>query len=1527
MTTIRQWLEEVRLGRLSLGDLVTRINSRGNIPDDEHLREIEDLDALLRESKIDPRLYRAVKSKLGELQGSTVTRTRTPIVPDERTVFMAPPSPPAASPKPPVEDDDDPMGSTIISPSSLLPPRSPTTTATGQRPKPAAPTPPEPSDDATRLYSPNAPVAPPEPPRSSTTTATGPRPVRPQTPPAAPPPSDDATRIYTPGMSTGPADDDGENDATQMLRPGDMRDDGTRLLPPDKRIPQAGSYEVPPASSTTQSRTGSHTASQTGTGTGTSGTSGGSARAWRKLADAEAPVDKVDVGSRLKDRFVLEKKIGTGGMGVVFLAIDERKIEARDRNPRVAVKVLNDEFRQHPDSLIALQRESRRSQQLAHDNIVRVYDFDKDGSIVFMTMEYVDGEDLKNMIRSLDGKGMTAEAAFPIIEGMGRALERAHREGVVHSDFKPGNVMLTNTNVPKVFDFGIARAGKRRAGEAAGEQTVFDAGTLGALTPAYASLEMLQGKDSEPPDDLYALACVAYEMLGGKHPFNKINAEQAMKQGLVPQRIMTLSKLQWRTLQRGLAFRREDRIATAAEFIEGMRPRTQREKTLPLIAMGAGGLIGLIVLIWLVNVMLYKSKIGGVEDCIGSAECSDAAVLVERLRTLDAGDQKRIGEDRRDEIKGIFYGTLARHWAPEKSAYNYTEAKKVVELAFGLYGTDSAWVKELGDGLEADRNTQLSRLNDEFSKQIDGAVFKTASDDGRGLLSVLEAVRAIDPSQPMLKDGRIAQAFERGVRDSYADPQLGPTAQIDLATKRLEVARKYITDPAILKPLESGLQTRREQLASTADEEQRLAAARAQKQQRLDAVSKTLASAADTSEWRTSLRNAWLAAREAVGESNDQLEKIGQTVSNTLLAQSTASQQQDDLESAAESARLGLELLPGDARLDRQFKAVSSARDRRIAQASTEADRTRLSLARIDQLLARPAGTTAWIGEVDNALKAVTGKADPADIKSRRDQLAVALDKLVTEAVAASDFQRAEPLASRAATLDPSDRRLAGLPAKVNEGRRAAQAGQLAKLDELVRQKSFTPEWQKAIDAALAAVRGVQDPALPKLLDTLGAAYAERAQSLAQEKSYSAAKQIADAGIKRVPQSTALQTAKARVDELEKQDSASKEQANAQFKIQELERTIALKSAAAELPDAIAALQQLRKLDAENVYANTEGPKQIAEGALKLAERFATKKDFDNAIKAVDRGLGVLKTSALTQARTRYETAGCAAELDRELLKRGSIADARRTQCLATVKKNDSAAAAKYKPLEGGSVTPTPTPTPVPTPVPTPTPTPTPTPVPTPVPESPPPVSSSPDPCKKSFSGHGTRSRGQCTDPLMGDQGPIIVVVAGLGTFGITQMEIANLHYAMYCRATGACTPPTSDHLLPVTRVSVADAKGFAKWLSNATGRRYRLPTEAEWRHAATVAGRDPLIEGYCRVMQGDKVITTAPRQVNAGVMNDWGLVNTVGNVRELTDSAGTLIAVGGSYQDEPRDCDAEARRPFTGPDEATGFRLLRELD
>lgn len=291
-----------------------------------------------------------------------------------------------------------------------------------------------------------------------------------------------------------------------------------------------------------------------------------------QAALANAP--SVDQHRVLKGRFTLEKVIGVGGMGVVYKATDRLKVEARDREPYVAIKVLSEEFKAHPESFVALQRESRKTQRLAHPNVVKVFDFDRDreGDLVFMTMEYLEGRPLDQIIAQYSATGLPANDAWAIMDGLCSALIHAHAENIVHSDFKPGNIFITDAGVPKIFDFGIARAVASVDRQASGTRdvTVFDAGSLGALTPAYASLEMLMGKEPDVRDDIYALGCIAYEMLTGRHPFDRLPADEAQKRRLRPKRITSIKRRQWKAIEQALAFKREDRVGSVAEFYQAI---------------------------------------------------------------------------------------------------------------------------------------------------------------------------------------------------------------------------------------------------------------------------------------------------------------------------------------------------------------------------------------------------------------------------------------------------------------------------------------------------------------------------------------------------------------------------------------------------------------------------------------------------------------------------------------------------------------------------------------------------------------------------------------------------------------------------------------------------------------------------------------------------------------------------------------------------------------------------------------------
>ncbi|MEL7043674.1 MAG: serine/threonine-protein kinase, partial [Pseudomonadota bacterium] len=309
--------------------------------------------------------------------------------------------------------------------------------------------------------------------------------------------------------------------------------------------------------------------------------------------DSEAVEDRGDsrellpTGERLqtiKDRFVLEENLGRGGMGEVYRALDLRKQELRDDQPYVAIKFLGEAFSKHPQALISLQREAKKTQALAHPNIVTVYDFDRDGSHVYMTMELLQGDVLSDWINT---RSKAIEQIDPgsIVVQLAEGLAYAHSKGFIHSDLKLENVFLTVDGRVKILDFGIARI----ADEAASADS-FDAGELGALTQRYASLEMLQrSAEPAPADDLYALGLMAYELYAGQHPFGGLPADRALAKKLKAKRPKTMTRHQWSAVEKSLRFHRGDRTRTAREFLHVFSGSRRRRR------LAAGAVLLLLV--------------------------------------------------------------------------------------------------------------------------------------------------------------------------------------------------------------------------------------------------------------------------------------------------------------------------------------------------------------------------------------------------------------------------------------------------------------------------------------------------------------------------------------------------------------------------------------------------------------------------------------------------------------------------------------------------------------------------------------------------------------------------------------------------------------------------------------------------------------------------------------------------------------------------------------------------------------------
>jgi serine/threonine-protein kinase len=205
-------------------------------------------------------------------------------------------------------------------------------------------------------------------------------------------------------------------------------------------------------------------------------------------------------------RYELHRRLARGGMADVFLARDQ----LLDRP--VAVKVLFPEFATDPNFVERFRREAQSAANLNHPNIVSVYDWGQEQGTYFIVMEYIDGRSLADILRT-EGP-LHPQRAAEVASDIAAALGFAHRNGVVHRDVKPGNVLISPSGQVKVADFGIARA----LGAGAEENLTQAGSVMGTAT--YFAPEQAQGLPLDPRSDLYSLGVVLYEMVTGRPPFS-----------------------------------------------------------------------------------------------------------------------------------------------------------------------------------------------------------------------------------------------------------------------------------------------------------------------------------------------------------------------------------------------------------------------------------------------------------------------------------------------------------------------------------------------------------------------------------------------------------------------------------------------------------------------------------------------------------------------------------------------------------------------------------------------------------------------------------------------------------------------------------------------------------------------------------------------------------------------------------------------------------------------------------------------
>lgn len=256
------------------------------------------------------------------------------------------------------------------------------------------------------------------------------------------------------------------------------------------------------------------------------------------------------IGSIVAGRFVLQQRLGRGRYGPIYKALDRSLSEALiGVEHHVALQELHPRIATQPLLIERLEQLSLHPQSWSHPNLVKLLEFGKDADKYFLCEELLEGASLRLVLEESAPEPLAYHEVLGTLRSVGDALNYAHAKGIVHGDLRPEHVFVTGSYTVKLL--GLLPSSEPRA------------------TPFFLE-DAANGGQPHPSDDVYGLACLAYELLTGRHPYNGNSPIEALRAGLAPHPVPDLPPLRWQALSRGLALRRERRTASVPELLAGL---------------------------------------------------------------------------------------------------------------------------------------------------------------------------------------------------------------------------------------------------------------------------------------------------------------------------------------------------------------------------------------------------------------------------------------------------------------------------------------------------------------------------------------------------------------------------------------------------------------------------------------------------------------------------------------------------------------------------------------------------------------------------------------------------------------------------------------------------------------------------------------------------------------------------------------------------------------------------------------------
>lgn len=263
------------------------------------------------------------------------------------------------------------------------------------------------------------------------------------------------------------------------------------------------------------------------------------------------------IGTVLGGRFRLEDVIAVGGTSCLYLGVDELAATSEVTDSYLALKVPCGHSDDHLYNNLIF-REVAIGRLVCDRRVVDVFDLHQENGVAFITQELIRGESLSTRLARNGQQGLEPRTYLAIGRELVGALAALHRKGLVHSDIKPSNVLLSRDGQLRLIDLGTARPFRRmpRIGEP----------PFQGFSPAYASPQVLRDEAADPRDDVYSLACLMYEQISGQHPFDRLDARRAEAEAHKPRRPRGLPFLQWLILRQALAFNADKRPRSVTRF-------------------------------------------------------------------------------------------------------------------------------------------------------------------------------------------------------------------------------------------------------------------------------------------------------------------------------------------------------------------------------------------------------------------------------------------------------------------------------------------------------------------------------------------------------------------------------------------------------------------------------------------------------------------------------------------------------------------------------------------------------------------------------------------------------------------------------------------------------------------------------------------------------------------------------------------------------------------------------------------------